>query len=169
MVEFTYPMLLDTVRTAGIIMGIIYYLSILRNQQKTRMLEMVSRRAHQAHSYEQQKYAREIVPMYSSGWSTPEEYYEKYGYQKTPELEIARVIMQNSLNHWGFLFREGVIDVNFIDRLYNPWHIITFWEKFKPLFEDARRRLHPSHANQVEALYNAVVDLKQKKYPTVNV
>ena len=105
MVEFTYPMLLDTVRTVGIIVGIVYYLSILRNQQKARMIDMVSQRAQQANSYQQQKYAREIVQMYSSGWSTPEEFFEKYNYQKTPDLELARVIIQRSLNQWGFRAR----------------------------------------------------------------
>jgi hypothetical protein len=36
MVEITLPIVLDTIRTADIIVGTIYYLSIMRNQSKTK-------------------------------------------------------------------------------------------------------------------------------------
>ena len=115
MVELTIPLFLDIIRTVGILVGIIYYLVIMRNNQKALMLDMVSRRAQQAHSYDHQRMARLIVPMYD-GWSTPDEFYEKYNFRDTPELELSRVIIQNSLNVWGFLFREGAIGEEFIDR-----------------------------------------------------
>ena len=129
------------------------------------MLEMVSQRAGQANNLEYQKLVRQIIPMYYSGWSTPEEYREKYSYQKTPELELARVITQNTLNNWGFLFREGVINEQFIDRLYNPWHIIHYWETFKPLMLAERESMgNPEAFKDLEHLYNAM----KKKYPNLN-
>jgi hypothetical protein len=67
----------------------------------------------------------------------------------------------------GVLVSRGLFDLDLVEDLMGNT-IIDYWEKFKPLFEYARRRLHPSHANQVEALYNAVVELKQKKYPAIN-
>jgi len=164
MVELNIPLILDVIRTAGIIVGIIYYLAILRNQQKARMIDMVSRRATQALSYEYQKMVRQIIPMYS-GWSTPDEYYQQYNYEDTPELEIARVITMNTLNLWGFLYREGMIGVNFIDRLYSPWHIINTWETFKPLMLDERETMgNPEAFKDFEYLYNAM----KKKYPNLN-
>ena len=42
MVEITYQMVLSTLQTVGILVGIVYYISIMRNQQKTRELSLES-------------------------------------------------------------------------------------------------------------------------------
>jgi hypothetical protein len=67
----------------------------------------------------------------------------------------------------GVLIARGLFDLDLVEDLMGNT-IIDYWEKFKPIYEESRRTLHPSHANQVEALYNAVVDMKKKKYPTVS-
>jgi hypothetical protein len=40
MVDLTYQMVLSTIQTVGILVGIIYYLTIMRNTQKTRELTL---------------------------------------------------------------------------------------------------------------------------------
>ena len=40
MVEFTLPIVLQILQTAGILVGIVYYITIMRNQQKTRELSL---------------------------------------------------------------------------------------------------------------------------------
>ena len=164
MVELTIPLMLDVIRTTGIIVGIIYYLSILRNQQKSRMIEMATRRSEQSLNYEYQKMVRDLRPM-QSGWNTPEEFHKIYNYRDTPELSLSRVVVQNNLNHWGFLFREGIIDEDFIDRLYNPWHIIQFWESFSPIILNTRNEMgNTKLCKDLEYLYEAM----KKKYPNIS-
>ena len=145
-------------------MGIFYYIQTLRNTQKNRMIEMVNRRNRERNSFEYQKMIRDIQPLFS-GWSTPEEYYEKFSYPEYPELSIARVIVQNTLSDWGFLLREGVVGEEFMDRLYSPWHIIRFWETFRPLLLDEREKMrNPEHMKDLEYLYDAM----KKKYPEIS-
>ena len=164
MVDVTYQMVLSTLQTAGILVGIFYYITILRNQQKNQKIEMVSLRAQQANNFEYQKMVREIQPM-AEGWTTAEEYSKKYNYLTTPELALSRFIIQNNMNHLSFLFKEGVIGEDYIDRLYNPWHIIKFWEEFSPLWLDEREKLgNPEHLKDYEYLYNAL----KKKYPNLS-
>jgi len=79
------------------------------------MIDMVSRRAEQANNFEYQTRVRQISPMHT-GWSTSEEFHKIYNFKDTPELNISRAIVQNNLNHWGFLFREGVIGEEFIEK-----------------------------------------------------
>jgi hypothetical protein len=67
----------------------------------------------------------------------------------------------------GILVDRGLFDLDLVEDLMGNT-IIDFWDKFKPVFEELRRRFHPSHANQVEALYNAVIDMKKKKYPAIS-
>jgi len=52
-------MVLDTIRTAGIIVGIIYYLIIMRNQSKTRQAQSLP----QLNQVFQDKEAREFYAM----------------------------------------------------------------------------------------------------------
>jgi hypothetical protein len=42
MVEITLPIILQLLQTAGILVGIIYYITIMRNTQKTRELTLQS-------------------------------------------------------------------------------------------------------------------------------
>ena len=101
------------------------------------MIEMVSRRAEQALNYDYQKMARDIRPTYS-GWNTPEEYFEKVEYQKTPEIELSRVVVQNTL---------------------------SYWEKFKPLMLSERESMgNPEAFKDLEYLYDAM----KKKYPNLS-
>jgi hypothetical protein len=65
------------------------------------------------------------------------------------------------------LVDRGLFSLDLIEDLMGNT-LIAFWNKFGPLYEVARQYSHPSEANQVETLYHAVVDLKQKKYPTIN-
>ena len=40
MAEITYQMVLSTLQTVALVVGIIYYITIMRNQQKTRELTL---------------------------------------------------------------------------------------------------------------------------------
>jgi hypothetical protein len=161
MVDVTYQMVLSTLQTASIMLGIIYYLVIMRNNQKTRMIDMVSRRTEQVNNFDYQMMVR-TVGRASLEWSTPEEYYAKYSVEKTPEFSVSRAIIQNNLNNWGFLFKEGIIDEDFIDRLYHPWHIINFWETYGVLLLQEREEAGvPALFSDLEYLYNAI----KKRHP----
>ena len=84
MVELTIPLVLDVIRTLGILVGVFYYITTLRNQGKNRMIEMVFQRM-QERDLEYYKIRRDIEPL-MEGWATNEEYFEKYHYSKTPDL-----------------------------------------------------------------------------------
>ena len=45
MVEITYQMVLSTLQTVGILVGIIYYLTIMRNSQKNQQMQLETRQA----------------------------------------------------------------------------------------------------------------------------
>ena len=121
-------MVLSTLQTAGLLVGILYYITTLRNAQKNRMVDLVFRRM-QSSDTEYQKMTRSLEPI-MTGWDTVEEFYTKYGYRTEPELTVARVEVQNKLRSWGFLLKEGAVDLDFITRVHSPWYIIRFWESF---------------------------------------
>jgi len=163
MVDVNYQMLLSTLQTVGLLIGIFYYIMTLRNAQKNRMKEMVLHRI-QDRTPEYLRMARSMEPMFS-GWNTVEEFFEKFNYHREPELTIARNVVFNSIDTWGFLFKEGLVGEEFIDRLHAPWYIIRMWETFEPIFIDGRERSgNPEHRRDFEYLYRAV----KKKYPNIS-
>ena len=44
MVEFTVPLLLDVIRTAGILVGIVYYVATIRSNQRNQQLQLETTR-----------------------------------------------------------------------------------------------------------------------------
>jgi hypothetical protein len=119
------------------------------------MVEFVFQRVHERDP-EYQKMARDVQQM-GYGWNTVEEYYEKYHYLETPELTAKRNTMIGRLNAWGFLLKEGLIELDFISRLHTPSYIITMWERNEPLLLDTRERANdPTIQQDFEYLYKAV-------------
>jgi hypothetical protein len=116
----------------------------------------------QERALENQKMSREIAPM-MKGWNTVEEYFEQYNYSKTPDLTMKQAYFVHNLGFWGFLLSEGLIDMDFIVRLHQPWLIIRTWESFEPLFLD-QRVIDPEAHKDFEFLYRAV----KKKYPHIS-
>ena len=163
MVEFTIEVVLDIIRTSGILVGIYYYLSILRNQQKNRMTNMVFQ-SMQTRSTEYFEDVYDVVePLF--GWKTVEEFNERYNWKTTPDIIVKRNSIQNKLSAWGLLLREGLISVDFIGRLFPPSYVITWWERNEPIYLDLRTRTNnPEYMKDLELLYQAF----KKRYPNVS-
>ena len=65
MVEITYQMMLSTLQTVGLLVGIAYYITIMRNAQKTRELTLKS----QEHATETRQ--AQLSMQLVNGWSQP--------------------------------------------------------------------------------------------------
>jgi hypothetical protein len=64
----------------------------------------------------------------------------------------------------GFLLKEGLIDLDFINRLHTPSFIISWWEYNEPIFLDLRKKQNdPTRQADFEYLYKAV----KKQYPNI--
>jgi len=66
MVEITLPIILQIVQTVALVVGIIYYLTIMRNQQRTRELTLKA----QEHATETRQ-AQLFMQIYDK-WSDPD-------------------------------------------------------------------------------------------------
>jgi len=141
MVELTIAVMLDIIRTAGILVGILYYLSILRNAQKNRIKEMVFQRM-QTRTPEYYLNVFESNPSLLE-FETIEEYHSKYNWRTTPELLAKRYTVQSKLDAWGFLLKEGLVDLEFITQLHNRNFIVSWYEALEPIFLDNRKRGNP--------------------------
>jgi len=163
MVEITYQMVLSTLQTIALIVGIYYYIMTLQNTRKSRMIEMVFQRT-QTRTPEYFEDINAVSPM-MTGWDTVDEFYEKFNVEKTPELMAKRSSINSNLSAWGYLLREGLVDVDFVCRFNTPIWIIRWYEIQEPLFHRNRSLHNPENMKDFEFLYRAV----KEKYPHLDV
>lgn len=64
----------------------------------------------------------------------------------------------------GVLVTRGLFDLDLVEDLMGN-NVIGFWEKAKPVFKEMQRRWDPRHGNSIEALYDAVIDLRKQRAP----
>jgi hypothetical protein len=147
MVEITYQMVLSTLQTMGLLIGIFYYVTTLRNAQKTRELTLQSQeltRKAQEQSLEtrqaqlfMQIYRDMISPehfigtneLYSMEWEDWDDYNRKYGSENNPENYALRYSTWSRISGVGLLVKAGLIDVGSVHDLMRTT-ILWQWAKF---------------------------------------
>jgi hypothetical protein len=180
MVELTYQMVLSTIQTLSLVVGIIYYLGILRNTQKTRELTLESqeltRKAQEqaletrqaqlfmsiytrANEVEFWKNYREIIQW---EWESFEEYNEKYILR--PEMWAKWNSLGTFFEGMGVMVKRHHIDVTVVDDLLSG-PIMSLWQKFEPtILENGRRRNMPTIWEWFGYLYEEVRKTSEKEH-----
>ena len=161
-------MVLSTLQTVGLLVGIFYYLMVLINQQKNQEL---SRKALEqaaetrqaqllmqlyAHLRED-KFNTQYTGLFRYEWEDYDDYREKYG----DDLEFRAMI--NSVCSFfegvGVLVYRKFLDPQLVDDLMSS-NIFRVWEKVGPYIKERRLRLNrPELFDKFEYLYEEVMKI----------
>ena len=171
MVEITYQMVLSTIQTASLVVGIIYYLTIMRNTQKTRELslkaqeeaernrqrDMIIQRS-QTYGLDWMRAWYEVSNM--TDWEDAEDFNQKY---RRSESRAKWMYLMRQYTLAGLHLKEGA-DPDLLFYLYPPYSIMTLWERFEPVLRSQNERTNdPNMWEPFEYLYNEA----KKRYPDV--
>jgi len=161
MAEITIPLVLDIIRTLGILVGIIYYITIIRNAQRSRQRELIFQRF--------QGYSKDYIQTYFEvasyrDWETVEDWRNKYGLPMNVEADTKWTYIMSLYNMAGLLLKEKEVDPDLIFLLYPPHVVIRLWEQFEPVIQSLRERTHPVHLEPFEFLYHEA----KKRYPEID-
>jgi len=153
MAEITYQMVLSTVQTVGILVGIVYYITIMRNTMRARMIQVSTQfssvwtRNEFVHNFIDAAYLQEFANF--------EEWFEKYGFRANAEATTRLFSILNMYNSAGHLVKDGLVKPEFVWSVFAPFSIILLWEKFKPLIDRWRELDNdPVMMDSFEHLYN---------------
>ena len=156
MVEITYQMVLSTIQTLSLVVGVIYYITIMRNSQKTRELTLESQelaRKAQEQSLETRQ-AQMFMQIYNESHNDPLfidamlkvmelEIHTYEEWQKVRENEddkkaIARVGM--FYEGLGVLVKEGYVSIRLV-ALLSTGLTRRWWERIlKSWIEEGREK-----------------------------
>ena len=140
MVEFTYQMMLDTIQTLSLVIGISYYIMVLRNQQKSQRHAEGMRKIQLLDGIREftSNTNNEWNQMMNMEWKDYEDFENKYGWEKNPDGYNARVRMWRNLNYYGLLVEDGLIDAGTYARIISDQSPIV-WNKFKDIVLEMRQ------------------------------
>jgi hypothetical protein len=175
MVEFTYQMMLSTLQTVALIVGIVYYITIMRNQQKTR--ELALKAQEQATETRQTQIFMQIYERLNSeevakSWAelinmkVPDydEFLQKYDSSVNPAHYAKRVNIWYSFHAIGELLRMGTISLDLVHRLQLSPMVIAMWENWEHLIREIRARENlPEYGEGFEYLYHELKRLRREK------
>jgi hypothetical protein len=143
MVEITYQMMLSTLQTIALIVGIVYYLIIMRNSQRTQQIALETRQAQLL----MQIYQRMSSPEYVSDWAeilnyewdSYEDFELKYGSADHPKDFGKRASIWRSFDGIGLLVKQGLLDVENVYELLDSG-VIFQWMKWESIIKEQRIR-----------------------------
>lgn len=174
MVEFSYQMMLSTLQTVALLVGIIYYILTLRNTQKTRELTLqsqeLSRKAleHASETRQvqlfmdfykldtSQEFGNILMEMiWLWEWDDYDDSIKKYGPVSGSVDDYSKMIsVFLHFDGLGVQAKKGLLDFDDVCPLYNT-RVIPLWEKYATLIYEARRRANsPQVYEHFEWLYD---------------
>ena len=160
MVEITYQMVLSTIQTIGILIGIYYYIMTLRNQNRTRQEQWLLQLYHSKADHEAMQ---RFFKYMEATWDDYEDYLEKYDSSVNTEYASIRHSIWNFYNSLGLIVKEGKVDINMVYSLYN-WRIIAEWFKGETIIKRLREGvLGPDHNVYFEYLADEMIRMRQER------
>ena len=187
MAEITYQMILSTLQTVGLLVGIFYYVTTLRNAQKTRELTLQSqeltRKAQEQtaetrqtqlfmqiyqHSNSEDSY-KSWAELVNLGKIDYEEYLQNYDSTVNPVHFGKRSTLWYNYNTIGELLRLNVVETDLLHRLNFDIMVIVMWETWEHIIRKNRvKESMPDLWEGFEYLYNEMKTLRDNKnYPDI--
>jgi hypothetical protein len=161
MVEITLPLVLQIVQTMGILVGIIYYLTIMRNAQKARQTQMFMELYRSSTTIEEMDRFWQLMAL---SWDDYDDFMNKWGPEINRGEASARTVMYNMFDGLGLLVKDRMVDVNTVYRLMGR-RIIMMWFKFETIIKGLRDRNDPGpdYAENFEYLANVMIKMRHEK------
>ena len=172
MAEITYQMVLSTLQTAGILVGIFYYVMTLRNQHKSQEISTKNQEL-TLETRQAQLFMHIYRDWYNSDfwehWDNVMQYdfetYDEFYGNITPEVSRSSRSLFAFFEGLGVLVNRGLIEPSFIDDLMSAM-VVSFWERMKPVYTEYRiRRNAPMVAEWIEYLYNTIKPIMDAQHP----
>ena len=126
---------IDLLTPLSITAGVIYYVMVLRNQNKTRQIQLLMQLS-ENYNEEASRRSLELLEM---EWTDYDEFERKYGSDNNPDNFAKRVTHWNLYNTQGMLLMNGLVDS---DTLFGASGAapILHWKKFGSVIKEIRRR-----------------------------
>ena len=155
----------------GVFLAAVYYISTLRNNQRTQQLQLETRQAQLfMQIYNQGANNREFIEAWNRvmhmKFTNLQEFLEEIDYENpdTRENQYAINILTGYYEGLGTLVKEDMLNIRWVALLFGSWTRM-FWEKVEPIAEEIRvDHKAPRFFSETEYLYNELMKY-MKEHP----
>ena len=152
-------MVLSTLQTIALIVGIAYYLFIMRNSQRNQQHQLETRRAQLYmtlfNTINNQDIWRLWYEIREYQFADYDEYMEKYGPVENPEAFASWTSVAAFFQGLGVLVRKGLIEIGLVNDFLGS--VITdSWEAMSPAILESRKINQIIIWDEFEFLYNEI-------------
>ena len=148
-------MILSTIQTASVVVGIIYYLTIMRNSQKARQAQMLM----QLH---ETKYDPEGMLAYftllNATWEDFDDYFQRYSRIPDPEFTAKMESQMSYFEGLGVLLKNKMVDVNTVYDMMGS-RIVSLWIKYESVIKGLRAMERGPGHNYSENFENLAMEM----------
>ncbi len=137
-------MVLSTLQTAGLLVGIFYYVTTLNNTRQNRRITLTTTLLEPFMTVEGNLLIMDLLNM---EWSDLDDYNRKYDHRVNAENYAKRAAVWKRLESLGLFYRRGLLDLETL-RAGGDLVIVTLWRKFKPIIEEYRKTDYDKSSNQ---------------------
>ena len=163
MVDVSYQMVLSTLQTVGLLVGIIYYVMTLQDTRKNQQMTLDTRQANLLTNVIDKWYNEEGLEysllLLDSEWSTHEEWLELI--QNDREYRKAYYFLAEISNYIGTIVKENLVEIKLAAMCYGA--NLYFWEKHRDIvYKERDRRNNKNYCAMWEHFYNELVKYLDK-------
>jgi hypothetical protein len=168
MVDVTYQMVLSTVQTVSLVVGIIYYLMNMRNNQRNQRLQLETRKAQlymqlflRISSDEFVKKSLELLKMKVDD---VDDFMEKYISGPESSLHAKLFSMFWHIDGLGYMMSQKLIDPEMVYNFGGGFAQVWHWKKWEPLVLRMRKlRGEPEFLKWFEYTANEMMRIRREK------
>ncbi len=161
MVDVTYQLVLSTLQTAGILVGILYYITIMRNQSKAREAQFLL----QLNNVFQDKEAiKDWLDVLQMQFVDYDDFLEKFDSEVNMENYLQRSRIYRMLNTFGHILKKGLVNPETVFDGVQGEFIEEMWSKHSIVaFEIRQRRNVPHYLEGFEYLAKAMKKIQDQR------
>jgi hypothetical protein len=166
MVEITIPLVLDIIRTAGILVGIVYYITMLNNQSRAREAQFFW----QLNQVFQEKEAiNDWLSVIEMRFKDYDDFKENYDSSSgNSELYLQRSRVWRILNTCGHLLKRGLVSPETVYDSLSGALIVSLWENHGPIIRELRKDLDlPLHLEGMEYCAEAMKKVEESRLQNI--
>jgi hypothetical protein len=167
MIEITYQMVLSTIQTIGILVGIIYYIFNMRNSQRNQQMQLETRQAQLYMAlldrWNTKEFSKQRYDSYRMEWTDLDDFREKYNRSNNSDIFASFNTFGRSILGLAELKRKGLIDISFLDGMMLT-DILNWWAHFGSLEKEAWERRSPNWWSVVPFIME-VIEYDRKNRP----
>jgi hypothetical protein len=164
MVEITYQMVLSTLQTLSLGVGVIYYIMTLQNTRRNQQLTLETRQAQLMMQIYQELISEANLKTWNETMSWEFEDFDDFERKYSdPDSFAKRYSVMRMFDGVGLLLRDGLLDVDKVYDLIDS-AVLQQWRKWGPIVKETRTRYPwPDAEEGFEYLYDEMMKVRRKR------